>query len=145
MLIRLHGVAEFIAWRSRSLLRRLPISWSADAGVILVRCAPDTPGAILLPKGLPWRCVRQLERELSAPDLENQERAIQERVDRLPPEQRHFLLLHVNQGLTYRQISAQTGVPEQQVFRQLSGAYAQLRIWMVESQNAEDFQETSGQ
>jgi len=86
--------------------------------------------------------VKQLETELSAPDLGNQQRAAQQGVDRLPPEQRDFLLLHVNQGLTYREISAQTGLPEQHVLRQLSGAYAQLRLWMIESDNAEDFQET---
>jgi len=129
----LHRAAEFIAWRSRSLLRWWPTSWGADAGVILVRCAPNIPGAISLPKELPWRCLRQLERDLSAPDLESQQQAVQHGVDRLPSEQRHLLLLHVNQGLTYRQISAQSGLPEQQVFRQISGAYAQLRIWMIES------------
>lgn len=145
-LLWLRRAAEFIAWRSRSLLLRwLPFSWSVNAGVILLRCAPDTPGAILLPKGLPWQCVKELERGLSAPDLEEQQRAVQQHVDRLPSEQRHFLLLHVNERLTYRQISSQTGLPEQQVFRQLSGAYAQLRIWMIESDNAEDFQETSSQ
>jgi RNA polymerase sigma factor (sigma-70 family) len=80
--------------------------------------------------------VKQLERELSAPDLDDQQRAVQQQVDRLPPEQRHFLLLHVNQGLNYHQISEQTGLPEQQVFRQLSGAYAQLRIWMIERERS---------
>lgn len=86
--------------------------------------------------------MRELERDLSAPDLEERERAVQRGVDRLPSDQRDILLLHVNEGLTYRGIAAQTGLPEQLVFRQLTGAYAQLRIWMLESDKAEDAQLT---
>lgn len=53
---------------------------------------------------------------------------VQEAVDRLPPRQREVLLLHVNEGLTYKQIAQQRGLTYRIVLRDLSTAYSTLRM-----------------
>jgi RNA polymerase sigma-70 factor (ECF subfamily) len=53
---------------------------------------------------------------------------LQSAVDRLPQRQRLVLLLHVNEGLTYKQIADRTGVTYRIVLRDLTRAYASLRV-----------------
>jgi RNA polymerase sigma factor (sigma-70 family) len=53
---------------------------------------------------------------------------VQAAVDRLPPRQREVLLLHVNEGLTYKQIAQQRGLTYRIVLRDLTRAYSTLRI-----------------
>lgn len=53
---------------------------------------------------------------------------MQSAVSRLPARQRQVLLLHVNEGLTYKQIAARLGVADRVVLRDLSRAYASLRM-----------------
>jgi len=53
---------------------------------------------------------------------------VQAAVDRLPPRQREVLLLHVNEGLTYKQIAQQRGLTYRIVLRDLTRAYSQLRM-----------------
>jgi RNA polymerase sigma-70 factor (ECF subfamily) len=48
-------------------------------------------------------------------------------VEKLPPRQREVLLLHVNDGLTYKQIARQLGLTYRMVLRDLTKAYGQLR------------------
>jgi RNA polymerase sigma factor (sigma-70 family) len=48
-------------------------------------------------------------------------------VERLPPRQREVLLLHVNDGLTYKQIARQLGMTYRMVLRDLTRAYGRLR------------------
>ena len=49
-------------------------------------------------------------------------------MDRLPPRQREVLLLHVNEGLTYKQIAQQRGLTYRIVLRDLTRAYSTLRM-----------------
>lgn len=53
---------------------------------------------------------------------------VQAAVDRLPPRQREVLLLHVNEGLTYKQIAQQRGLTYRIVLRDLTRAYSTLRM-----------------
>lgn len=53
---------------------------------------------------------------------------LQSAVDRLPKRQRQVLLLHVNEGLTYKQIADRLGVTYRIVLRDLTRAYASLRM-----------------
>lgn len=53
---------------------------------------------------------------------------VQDAVDQLPFRQRQVLLLRVNEGLTYKQIAERLGVSPRIVLRDLSRAYAQLRM-----------------
>ena len=53
---------------------------------------------------------------------------VQAAVDRLPPRQREVLLLHVNEGLTYKQIAQQRGLTYRIVLRDLTRAYSALRM-----------------
>jgi RNA polymerase sigma-70 factor (ECF subfamily) len=48
-------------------------------------------------------------------------------VDRLPARQREILVLHVVEGMTYRQIAQVRGITHRIVLRDLSRAYATLR------------------
>lgn len=49
-------------------------------------------------------------------------------VDKLPPRQRAILLLHVNEGLTYKQIAQRLGLTYRIVLRELTRAYSTLRM-----------------
>lgn len=53
---------------------------------------------------------------------------LQHAVDQLPTRQRQVLLLHVNEGLTYKQIADRLGVTYRIVLRDLTRAYASLRM-----------------
>lgn len=53
---------------------------------------------------------------------------VQAAVDRLPPRQREVLLLHVNEGLTYKQIAEAKGLTYRIVLRDLTRAYSALRM-----------------
>ena len=53
---------------------------------------------------------------------------LQTAVDQLPQRQREVLLLHVNEGLTYKQIADRLGVTYRIVLRDLTRAYASLRM-----------------
>ena len=53
---------------------------------------------------------------------------MQAAVDQLPKRQREALLLHVNDGLTYKQIAGRMGVTYRIVLRDLTRAYAALRV-----------------
>ena len=53
---------------------------------------------------------------------------LQGAVDKLPKRQRDVLLLHVNEGLTYKQIADRLGVTYRIVLRDLTRAYAALRM-----------------
>jgi RNA polymerase sigma factor (sigma-70 family) len=53
---------------------------------------------------------------------------VQAAVDRLPARQREVLLLHVNEGLTYKQIAQQRGLTYRIVLRDLTRAYSTLRM-----------------
>lgn len=53
---------------------------------------------------------------------------VQAAVDRLPPRQRDVLLLHVNEGLTYKQIARMRGLTYRIVLRDLTRAYSTLRL-----------------
>ena len=46
----------------------------------------------------------------------------------MPERQRQVLLLHVNEGLTYKQIADRLGVTYRIVLRDLTRAYASLRM-----------------
>jgi RNA polymerase sigma-70 factor (ECF subfamily) len=66
------------------------------------------------------------------PDNSDSQRRIskhlQAAVDKLPKRQREALLLHVNDGLTYKQIADQMGVTYRIVLRDLTRAYGALRV-----------------
>lgn len=49
-------------------------------------------------------------------------------VNRLPRRQREVLLLHVNEGLTYKQIAKLQGLTYRVILRDLTRAYSQLRM-----------------
>jgi RNA polymerase sigma factor (sigma-70 family) len=53
---------------------------------------------------------------------------VQVAVDRLSPRQREVLLLHVNEGLTYKQIAQERGLTYRIVLRDLTTAYSTLRM-----------------
>jgi RNA polymerase sigma-70 factor (ECF subfamily) len=53
---------------------------------------------------------------------------MQEAVNKLPRRQREVLLLHVNEGLTYRQIAERQGLTYRVILRDLTRAYSQLRM-----------------
>ena len=53
---------------------------------------------------------------------------MQEAVNRLPRRQREVLLLHVNEGLTYKEIADRLNVTYRIVLRDLTRAYATLRM-----------------
>lgn len=53
---------------------------------------------------------------------------LQTAVDRLPKRQRQVLLLHVNEGLTYKEIADRLDVTYRIVLRDLTRAYATLRM-----------------
>jgi RNA polymerase sigma factor (sigma-70 family) len=52
-------------------------------------------------------------------------------VDALPPRQREILMLHVNDGLTYKQIAEQRGLTYRIVLRDLTKAYSSLRMQLT--------------
>jgi len=52
-------------------------------------------------------------------------------VDELPVRQREFLLMHVDDGLTDKQIAKQRGLTYRIVLRDLTRAYAALRRHVV--------------
>jgi RNA polymerase sigma-70 factor (ECF subfamily) len=62
---------------------------------------------------------------------------VQAAVQRLPPRQREVLLLHVNEGLTYKQITDRLGLSPRAVLRDLTRAYSQLRSQL----NLEDLED----
>ena len=62
---------------------------------------------------------------------------VQAAVQRLPPRQREVLLLHVNEGLTYKQITDRLGISPRIVLRDLTRAYSQLRTQL----NLEDLED----
>ena len=49
-------------------------------------------------------------------------------IERLPARQREILLLHVNEGMTYKQIAKRRGLTYRIVLRDLTRAYATLRM-----------------
>ena len=49
-------------------------------------------------------------------------------VNKLPRRQREVLLLHVNEGLTYKQIAERQGLTYRVILRDLTRAYSQLRM-----------------
>ena len=49
-------------------------------------------------------------------------------VNKLPRQQREVLLLHVNEGLTYKQIADRLGITYRIVLRDLTCAYGALRM-----------------
>lgn len=49
-------------------------------------------------------------------------------LEQLPPRRREVLLLHVNEGMTYKQIARQRGLTHRVVVRDLSRAYSALRL-----------------
>jgi RNA polymerase sigma-70 factor (ECF subfamily) len=53
---------------------------------------------------------------------------LQAAVDKLPRRQREALLLRLNEGLTYKQIADRLGLTQRAVLRDLTRAYAQLRL-----------------
>ena len=53
---------------------------------------------------------------------------MQAAVNRLPRRQREVLLLHVNEGLTYKQIAERQGLTYRVILRDLTRAYSQLRV-----------------
>lgn len=53
---------------------------------------------------------------------------LQGAVNKLPPRQRQVLLLHVNDGLTYKQIADRLGLTYRIVLRDLTRAYGELRM-----------------
>jgi RNA polymerase sigma factor (sigma-70 family) len=53
---------------------------------------------------------------------------MQSAVNTLPKRQRDVLLLHVNEGLTYKQIADRLGITYRIVLRDLTGAYGALRM-----------------
>ena len=53
---------------------------------------------------------------------------MQDAVNKLPRRQREVLLLHVNEGLTYKQIAARQGLTYRVILRDLTRAYSQLRM-----------------
>ena len=55
-------------------------------------------------------------------------RHIQAVLEKLPTRKREVLLLHVNEGLTYKQISKQQRLTYRIVVRDLTRAYSQLRM-----------------
>ena len=59
----------------------------------------------------------------------------------LPQRQRIVLLLHVNEGMTYKQIASRLGLTYRAVLRDLTRAYSQLRLQL----NAEDLSERDQQ
>jgi DNA-directed RNA polymerase specialized sigma24 family protein len=48
-------------------------------------------------------------------------------INTLPRLQRALLLMHVNEGVTYRQIAQRQMLPQQTVLAELARAYGQLR------------------
>ncbi len=60
--------------------------------------------------------------------------AVRYEIGRLPQRQRDVLLLHVNDGLTYKQIAAREGLTYRTVLRDLVRAYATLRTNLRELQ-----------
>jgi RNA polymerase sigma-70 factor (ECF subfamily) len=62
---------------------------------------------------------------------------VQAAVQRLPPRQREVLLLHVNEGLTYKQITDRLGISPRIVLRDLTKAYSHLRTQL----NLEDLED----
>lgn len=66
---------------------------------------------------------------------------LQEAVRMLPQRQRIVLLLHVNEGMTYKQIASRLGLTYRAVLRDLTRAYSQLRLQL----NAEDLSERDQQ
>jgi RNA polymerase sigma factor (sigma-70 family) len=53
---------------------------------------------------------------------------MQDAVNKLPRRQREVLLLHVNEGLTYKQIAERQGLTYRVILRDLTRAYSQLRM-----------------
>jgi RNA polymerase sigma-70 factor (ECF subfamily) len=66
------------------------------------------------------------------------ERSIQAAVDTLPRLQRAMLVLHVNEGLTYRQIAQRLLLPPQTVLVELARAYGRLREELASLESAAD-------
>jgi RNA polymerase sigma factor (sigma-70 family) len=63
----------------------------------------------------------------NATRTDDRDRLVQAAVQLLPPRQREILLLHVNDGLTYKQIAQAKGLTYRIVLRDLTKAYSSLR------------------
>jgi RNA polymerase sigma-70 factor (ECF subfamily) len=64
----------------------------------------------------------------NATRTDDRDRLVQAAVLLLPPRQREILMLHVNEGLTYKQIAAARGLTYRIVLRDLTRAYSSLRM-----------------
>lgn len=64
----------------------------------------------------------------NATRTDDRDRLVQEAVQQLPQRQREILLLHVNDGLTYKQIAQAKGLTYRIVLRDLTKAYSSLRL-----------------
>jgi RNA polymerase sigma factor (sigma-70 family) len=67
-------------------------------------------------------------KQMSDADRQATEGALRAATQRLPPEQREVLMLHVSDGLTYRQIAARLQLSDPVVLRRLRVAYCTLRM-----------------
>jgi RNA polymerase sigma factor (sigma-70 family) len=70
----------------------------------------------------------------NATRADDRDRLVQEAVQLLPSRQRDVLLLHINEGLTYKQIAQKKGLTYRIVLRDLTRAYSALRLQL----NVED-------
>lgn len=70
----------------------------------------------------------------NATRIDDRDRLVQAAVQRLPPRQREILLLHIQDGLTYKQIAQHKGLTYRIVLRDLTRAYSFLRLQL----NVED-------
>lgn len=66
-------------------------------------------------------------------EREQDDKYLQSVVDRLPPRQREVLMMHANDGLTYKQIAARRGITYRIVLRDLTKAYQTLRLEMIDA------------
>jgi RNA polymerase sigma factor (sigma-70 family) len=64
----------------------------------------------------------------NATKTDDRDRLVHAAVQLLPPRQREILLLHVNEGLTYKQIAQARGLTYRIVLRDLTKAYSSLRL-----------------
>lgn len=62
-----------------------------------------------------------------AREAEDMDEAVARCLQQLPPRARRLVMLHIHEGLTYKQIAAREGYTYRMVLRTLTGAYTELR------------------
>jgi RNA polymerase sigma factor (sigma-70 family) len=107
-------------------LYRIAVNVANEARERCVNRLPHIPDDILEEMESEW------DHPESITEQDDSDRRVREAIDALPARSRHVLVLHVYEGLTYRQIADRLGLTHRMVMRDLVRANSELREVLLE-------------